>query len=149
MTNSQEKGLNSAWWALRIGLGVGPFLAGLDKFFNILTDWGMYLSPTMERMLPISGTAFMHLVGVIEMAVGLAILTRWTRIGSYIAAGWLIAISINLVTSGLFYDLAVRDVEIAIAAFTLARLTEARQTEEVVQPMSLLEAAGLRHKKAS
>lgn len=139
MMNSNGKGLNSAWWALRIGLGVGPFLAGLDKFFNILTDWGMYLSPTMEKLLPVSGTTFMHAVGVIEMLVGLAILTRWTRLGSYVAAGWLLAIAINLVTTGMFFDLAVRDVEIAIAAYTLARLTEARQPAGATLPMSLLE----------
>ncbi len=142
--NVHDRGLNSAWWALRIGLGVGPFLAGLDKFFNILTDWGMYLSPMMEGMLPISGTAFMQVVGVIEMLVGLAILTRWTRLGSYVAAGWLVAISINLVTTGLFYDLAVRDLEIAIAAYTLARLTEARQAAGATASAAAPDAAGLR-----
>ena len=47
------KGLASAWWALRIGMGLGPFLAGLDKFFNVLTDWGMYLSPLATKILPI------------------------------------------------------------------------------------------------
>lgn len=147
--NTKERGLNSAWWALRIGLGVGPFLAGLDKFFNILTDWGMYLSPAVEGLLPISGTAFMQTVGVIEMVVGLAILTRWTRLGSYVAAGWLVAIAANLVTTGMFFDLAVRDVEIAIAAYTLARLTEARQPAGATQSMSLLEAAGLRRRNAA
>lgn len=139
MMNSNGKGLNSAWWALRIGLGLGPFLAGLDKFFNILTDWGMYLSPAMEKLLPVSSTTFMHAVGVIEMVVGLAILTRWTRLGSYVATGWLLAIAINLVTTGMFFDLAVRDVEIAIAAYTLARLTEARQPAGAMLPISLLE----------
>lgn len=139
MMDSKQKGLNSAWWALRIGLGLGPFLAGLDKFFNILTDWGMYLSPTVEGLLPISGTAFMRTIGVVEMMVGLAILTRWTRLGSYVAAVWLLAIAANLVTTGMFFDLAVRDVEIAIAAYTLARLTEARQTAGATLPMSLLE----------
>ncbi len=147
--NSNERGLNSAWWALRIGLGVGPFLAGLDKFFNILTNWEMYLSPAAERLLPISGTAFMRTVGVVEMIVGLAILTRWTRLGSYVAAAWLVAIAANLVTTGMFFDLAVRDVEIAIAAYTLARLTEARQTAGATQSVSLLEAAGLRRHKAA
>lgn len=142
--NTKEKGLNSAWWALRVGLGVGPFLAGLDKFFNILTDWSMYLSPAVEKLLPISGPAFMQAVGVIEMAVGLAILTRWTRLGSYVAAAWLVAIAANLVTTGMFLDLAVRDVEIAIAAYTLARLTEARQPAHAAEPWSLLAAAGLR-----
>ena len=121
-------GLDSAWWALRIGLGLGPFLAGLDKFFNLLTDWGMYLNPAVEAFLPVSAEAFMRTVGIVEMAVGLAILAGWTRIGGYVAAAWLVAIAGNLVSTGMFYDLAVRDVEIAIAAYTLARLSEARES---------------------
>ena len=119
--------LNSAWWALKIGLGVVPFLAGLDKFFNLLTNWEMYLSPQIQRLLPVSGTTFMHIVGVIEMVVGLAILTRWTRLGSYVAMLWLILIALNLISTGGFFDVAVRDLVMAIAAYTLARLTEARQ----------------------
>jgi uncharacterized membrane protein YphA (DoxX/SURF4 family) len=120
--------LNSAWWALRVGLGLGAFLAGLDKFFNVLTDWGMYLSPVAERLLPVSGAVFMRAVGVIEMAVGLLILAGFVRIGGYIVMGWLVAVAINLVSTGMFFDLAVRDVEIALAAYTLARLTEVRET---------------------
>jgi uncharacterized membrane protein YphA (DoxX/SURF4 family) len=127
--NATNKHLDSAWWALRIGLGAGPFLAGLDKFFNLLTNWEMYLSPLAQKLLPFSATSFMHIVGVIEMIVGLAILTRWTRLGSYVAAVWLVSIAINLVTTGMFFDLAVRDLEIAIGAFALARMTEARFAE--------------------
>jgi uncharacterized membrane protein YphA (DoxX/SURF4 family) len=122
-----ERHLDSAWWALRIGLGLGPFLAGLDKFFNLLADWEMYLSPAVTRLLPVSAPTFMKIVGVIEMIVGLAILTRWTRIGAYVAMAWLVAIALNLVTTGMFFDLAVRDLEIAIGAFALARLTEVRE----------------------
>lgn len=125
---TSDKRLDSAWWALRIGLGLGPFLAGLDKFFNLLTDWGMYLSPLATRLLPVSAPTFMRVVGVIEMIVGLAILTRWTRIGAYVAMAWLVAIAVNLLTTGMFFDLAVRDLEIAIAAYALARLTEIRET---------------------
>ncbi len=121
-----DRGLSSAWWALRIGLGLGPFLAGLDKFFNILTDWGMYLSPLVERWLHLSTPVFMRTVGVVEMAVGLLVLSGRTRIGGYLTMLWLLGIAVNLLTTGMFYDLAVRDVEIAIAAYTLARLTEAR-----------------------
>lgn len=120
------KGLTSAWWALRIGLGLGPLVAGLDKFFNILTDWGMYLSPLATKILPIPAEILMRSVGVVEMIVGAAILAGWTRVGGYVAMGWLLAIAANLLTTGMFYDLAVRDVEIAIAAYTLARLSEAR-----------------------
>jgi len=111
---------------LRIGLGVGPFLAGLDKYFNLLANWSGYVSPLALKILPFSAQAFMHIVGVIEMAVGLAILTKWTRLGSYVASLWLLAIAINLVSTGMFFDVAVRDIEIALAAFVLARLTETR-----------------------
>jgi len=122
-----DKRLDSAWWALRLGLGLGPFLAGLDKFFNILANWEMYLSPLALKVVPVSATTFMHVVGVVEMIVGLAILTRWTRLGAWVAMVWLVAIAINLVTTGMFFDLAVRDLEIAIGAYTLARLTEVRE----------------------
>ena len=118
--------LEQAWWVLRIGLGVGPFLAGLDKYFNLLTNWPAYISPLALKILPFSGQTFMHIVGVIEMIVGLAILTKWTRLGAYIASAWLLAIAINLVSTGMFFDVAVRDVEIALAAFVLARMTEVR-----------------------
>jgi uncharacterized membrane protein YphA (DoxX/SURF4 family) len=138
---TMTKGLNSAWWVLRVGLGLGPFLAGLDKYFNLLTDWGMYLNPAVEAMLPISGGAFMRVVGVVEMAVGLAILAGWTRIGGYVAAAWLLAIAGNLVSMGMFYDLAVRDVEIAIAAYTLARLSEARK--QALAPAAAATVVGL------
>lgn len=122
-----EKKLGPVWWTLRIALGAGPFLAGLDKFFNLLTDWSMYLSPAVRKLLPVSPGTFMRGVGIVEMIVGLAILTRWTRLGSWVAAAWLVAIAANLATTGMFFDLAVRDLEIAIAAFALARLTEIRE----------------------
>ena len=118
--------LDRAWWALRIGLGVGPFLAGLDKYFNLLTNWTAYISPLALKILPFNSQTVMHIVGVIEMIVGLAILTKWTRVGANVASAWLLAIAINLVSTGMFFDVAVRDVEIALAAFVLARMTEVR-----------------------
>ena len=117
--------LTAPWWALRVGLGGAAFLAGLDKYFNILADWSAYLSPLAARALPFSATTFMHIVGVIEITVGLAILAGLTQLGGYIAGAWLLAIAVNLVTTGHYFDVAVRDVLMAIAAFTLARLTEA------------------------
>jgi len=118
--------LDQAWWVLRIGLGLGPFLAGLDKYFNLLTNWTGYISPLALKLLPVSGQTFMHIVGVIEMIVGLAILTKWTRVGAYVASIWLVLIAVNLVSTGMFFDVAVRDVEMALAAFVLARMTEVR-----------------------
>jgi uncharacterized membrane protein YphA (DoxX/SURF4 family) len=126
-----DRRLDSAWWALRIGLGLGPFLAGLDKFFNLLANWEMYLSPIALKVVPVSAGTFMRAVGVVEMIVGLAVLTRWTRVGAYVVMVWLLAIAANLVSTGLFFDLAVRDIEIAIGAFTLARLTTVREAAGV------------------
>lgn len=119
--------LNMAWWALRIGLGVGPILAGIDKYFNILTDWSMYLSPLATKIVPVSPATFMHIVGIVEVIAGVVVLSRWTRIGSYVVVAWLLSIALNLLTTGMFYDLAVRDVEIAVGAFALAQLTEVRE----------------------
>jgi len=115
--------LNLARWVLKIGLGVGPVITGFDKFFNKLADWGMYLSPLATKAVPVTGPAFMHAVGVVEIIAGLIVLSRWTRIGSYIVMLWLLGIAVNLLTTGLFYDLAMRDVEIAIGAFALAQLS--------------------------
>jgi uncharacterized membrane protein YphA (DoxX/SURF4 family) len=121
-----DKRLNAPWLALRLGIGLMATLAGLDKFFNFLAEWGTYVSPLAARVLPFSTDTFMVIVGVIEFTVGLAILTGWTRLGAYVASAWLVGVGINLATAG-FFDVAVRDVVIAIAAFTLARLAEARQ----------------------
>ena len=125
--------LNTAWWALRVGLGLGPIIAGVDKYFNKLADWEMYLSPIATQILPVKDTTFMHMVGVVEIVAGIIVLSRWTRVGSYIVGAWLIAISINLLTTGMFYDLAVRDIEIAIGAFALSLLTAVREEYRVAE----------------
>jgi len=117
--------LTTPWWALRVALGAAAFLAGLDKYFNLLANWEGYLSPLATSLLPISPPAFLHVVGVVEMAVGLVILAGYTRLGGYLAAAWLVCIALSLVSTGRYFDIAVRDVAMAIAAFTLARLTEA------------------------
>ena len=117
--------LTTAWWALRVAIGAAAFLAGLDKFFNLLADWPAYLSPLAAHMLPMSASSFMHIVGIVEMVVGAVILAGYTRLGGYVASIWLLGIAVNLLTTGHYFDIAVRDVAMAIAAFTLARLTEA------------------------
>jgi uncharacterized membrane protein YphA (DoxX/SURF4 family) len=119
--------LNTTWWALRIGLGLGPIVAGIDKYFNWLTNWEMYLSPLATKIVPVSPTTFMHIVGVVEIIAGLIVLSRWTRLGAYLVMAWLVAIAINLLTTGMFYDLAVRDLEIALSAFALSQLTAVRE----------------------
>ncbi|MGE0022007.1 MAG: hypothetical protein AB7S70_00030 [Hyphomicrobium sp.] len=115
--------LESSRIALRVSFGLLPLLAGLDKFTYLLTDWSAYVGPVARSLLPVDAETFLYAVGIIEILVGVAVLTRWTVIGSYAAAGWLSVIAVNLVIAG-FFDIAVRDVVLAVAAFTLARLTE-------------------------
>jgi uncharacterized membrane protein YphA (DoxX/SURF4 family) len=129
--------LESLYRPLWLTYGLVPLLAGLDKFFNLLTDWPKYLSPTVAGLLPMSAQTFMHVVGIIEIVVGLMVLTRWTRIGAWIAAAWLVLIAINLITIGMF-DIAVRDLAMAVGAYTLARLAEVRQGAPAAVPASSL-----------
>jgi uncharacterized membrane protein YphA (DoxX/SURF4 family) len=118
--------LNAPWIALRYGIGLTAALAGTDKFFNLCVDWGSYVSPLAARLLPVSTSTLMGVVGLIEVAVGVAILAGWTRLGAYVASAWLLGVAANLVVAG-FYDVALRDVVVALAAFTLARLAEVRE----------------------
>jgi uncharacterized membrane protein YphA (DoxX/SURF4 family) len=116
--------VETTWWTLRLTYGLVPIVAGLDKFTNILVEWEQYLSPFAARILPVSPTAFMYAVGVIEIIAGALVLSRLTRFGAYLVSAWLIGIAVNLVMAG-YYDIAVRDTVMAIGAFSLARLTEA------------------------
>jgi uncharacterized membrane protein YphA (DoxX/SURF4 family) len=100
---------------LRLALGLTATLAGLDKFFNILANWGSYVSPLAAGMLPFSVSTLMAVVGVVEIAVGIAILFAAPRLGAYVASVWLSVVAVNLATAG-FFDIAVRDVVMAIAA---------------------------------
>lgn len=129
----REGHLDDAYWLLRIALGGTAFLSGLDKFTNLLADWEKYLAPQVEERLPVSGRAFMRGVGVIEMLVGLGILTKQPKLASYAASGWLMSIAANLVLNG-DYDIAVRDINMAVAAYALARSESSRQSERALNP---------------
>ena len=111
--------------ALRIIFGLTAALAGLDKFFNVLADWSTYVSPLAAQLLPVSADTFMYAVGIIEIAVGVAILGAAPVIGAYVASAWLLLVAVNLLVAG-FVDVAVRDVVMSVAAFALARLLELR-----------------------
>jgi hypothetical protein len=115
-----DKRLATPFRALHVALGLTATLAGLDKFFNILADWGSYVSPVAAAVLPVSAATFMSLVGVIEIVVGITILGLAPRLGAYVASAWLLLVAVNLALGGHF-DVAVRDVVMSIAAFTLAR----------------------------
>lgn len=105
---------------LKITYGVVPIVAGLDKFLHILTDWQQYLG-FLTDLLPFDPTVLISVIGMVEMAAGVLVLTK-TKIGSLIVTAWLGAIALTLVINGLF-DIAVRDVVMAIGSFTLYQLT--------------------------
>lgn len=113
-----DRSLDSVYIPLKITYGLVPLLAGLDKFVGLLADWEHYVAPSLASMLPFSARTFMMIVGVIEMAVGLAILTKLTRLGAYVAMGWLALIAVNLVLAGM-PDVAVRDLAMAVGAYSL------------------------------
>jgi uncharacterized membrane protein YphA (DoxX/SURF4 family) len=115
--------LNAPRLALRLTFGLMPLLAGLDKFTYWLADWSAYVAPFARSVLPVPPEVFLYGVGIVEILVGVAVLTRWTVLGSYAAAAWLTLVAANLVLAG-YFDVAVRDLALAVAAFTLARLTE-------------------------
>lgn len=110
---------------LKYTYGIVPILAGFDKLaqLNLITDWAQYLAPQLANTFPGSITTVMITVGVIEVIAGILILTRWTREAAYIVAAWLTLIAVNLVMSGMYYDIAVRDLVLAVGAYTLAQLT--------------------------
>jgi uncharacterized membrane protein YphA (DoxX/SURF4 family) len=133
--------LDSIILSLRIAFGLTAFLAGLDKFLNLLTNWEQYVSPLALDLLPLSAGALMRVAGVIEMIAGIAVLSGLTRLGGYVIAGWLTAIALSLVFSGRFFDVAVRDLVMALGAFTLARLSELRATSTQAVPSLRTHAA--------
>jgi uncharacterized membrane protein YphA (DoxX/SURF4 family) len=122
--NTNQKKLDSLLWVLRLTYGVVPIVAGLDKFFNILTNWEQYLNPTLARFLPFSASAFMQVLGIIEIAAGIIVLSRFTTLGAYVVSAWLTLIALCLIFSGHYLDVAVRDVVMAVGAGSLGVLSE-------------------------
>jgi uncharacterized membrane protein YphA (DoxX/SURF4 family) len=113
---------------LKYTYGLVPIVAGLDKFTNLLTDWKNYLSVSMVNMFPFSDGTFMSTVGIIEIVAGVLVLLR-PRIGAYVVMAWLIAIALTLIFGGHYFDVAVRDLVMAIGAWSLASLSGNRKNE--------------------
>jgi hypothetical protein len=113
-----------AFTLLRIGFTVAPILFGLDKFFHVLVDWDRYLAPEFTDLFDAQAHTLMYAVGAIEIVAGLVVAFR-PRIGGYLVAAWLAGIIINLLLIGDYYDIALRDFGLLLAALTLARLATA------------------------
>ncbi len=112
-----------AFWLLRIGFTLAPILFGIDKFFNWSVYWPNYLAPWINNIVPGSGQDFMYVVGGIEIVAGLLVAFA-PRIGAFVVAGWLAGIVVNLLTNDAprYYDIALRDFGLLLAALTLGRL---------------------------
>jgi uncharacterized membrane protein YphA (DoxX/SURF4 family) len=128
MLTNQDR-VQSVQQTLRILFGVVPIVAGADKFFNLLTNWEQYVNPMLARMLPFSTTTFMHIVGVIEIAAGAIVLSRFTTYGAYLVSAWLALIAISLLASGHYLDVAVRDLVMSASAYSLATLSRVHQDQ--------------------
>jgi uncharacterized membrane protein YphA (DoxX/SURF4 family) len=121
-----DERLHRVWLLLKITFGLVPIAAGLDKFLGLLADWESYLGPVARSLLPLDPGTFLKIVGVIEIAAGALVLSRYTRVGAYVVSAWLVAIALQLLTTGHFLDVAVRDLVMAASAFSLARLDALR-----------------------
>jgi hypothetical protein len=110
-----------AFLLLRTAFTLAPIVFGLDKFFDVLTDWQQYLAPAFNDLAPGTGHQAMLMVGVVEIAAGVLVALR-PRIGGYVVAAWLAGIIVNLLVLPGFYDVALRDFGLFVAALALARL---------------------------
>ena len=108
---------------LKLTFGIVPIVAGLDKFTNLLTHWENYIHPGIAGMIPFAPHTFMMIVGAIEIIAGIIVLAK-PAIGGYIVAAWLTLIALTLLASGNYLDVAVRDLVMAIGAFSLARIAK-------------------------
>jgi uncharacterized membrane protein len=113
-----------AYRLLRTIFTIAPILFGLDKFTNVLTDWPRYLAPQIDSLVPGSAQQAMLMVGVVEIAAGLLV-GLLPRVGGYVVAAWLAGIIVNLLLVGGYYDIALRDFGLLVAALALARLAAA------------------------
>lgn len=115
-----------SYWLLKVGFVVAPLIAGLDKFFNYLTVWTKYLAPVFPNMLNVTPETFMSGVGIIEIIAGIGVLFR-PKIFAYVVCAWLVGIMINLFLIGGYYDIALRDLGLAIGAFALGQLSNVHE----------------------
>jgi uncharacterized membrane protein YphA (DoxX/SURF4 family) len=116
---------HQAFWLLRAGFTVAPILFGVDKFFNWSVHWPDYLAGWVNEVQPFaSGQDFMYFVGVVEILAGLLVAFA-PRIGAFVVAAWLLGIVVNLLTKNApeYYDIALRDFGLMLAALTLGRLS--------------------------
>lgn len=112
-----------AYQILRIAFTVAPIVAGVDKFLGLLVNWDQYLPPVVNNMLGGAGHEFMYVVGAIEIVAGIGVFLK-PKIFAYVVAVWLVAIIVNLLLIPGYFDVALRDLGLALGALALARLSQ-------------------------
>lgn len=112
-----------AFWALRIGFTIVPIVAGVDKFFHWLVNWDQYVAPGIADFVGGNAHGFMFVVGVVEIVAGIGVAV-WPRVFAYVVSAWLLGIIANLLMIPGYYDIALRDLGLAIGALALGRLGE-------------------------
>ena len=142
---SEARAARDAYRLLRIGFTVAPILFGLDKFFNWTVHWPNYLAPWINNIVPGSGQDFMYFVGAVEIVAGLVVAVA-PVIGAPLVSAWLAGIVFNLLTNNApeYYDIALRDFGLMLAALTLTRLAWAfarSRPEAATEPARLKQAA--------
>ena len=120
---TNNSSLTQTFNLLKYTFVVVPIVAGADKFTNLLTNWPQYINPTIAGMLPLTPAAFMMIVGVIEIVAGI-IIKKKPAIGGQIVAAWLTLIALTLLLGFNYVDVAVRDLVMAISAFSMAQLAK-------------------------
>jgi hypothetical protein len=110
-----------AYLILHIGYAALPIIAGMDKFFDKLVNWDMYLAPLATKVTGLTDHTFMMIVGGIEIAAGILV-AFLPRVGALVVTLWLWGIIANLLILGGYYDIALRDFGLSLGAIALARL---------------------------
>ena len=119
---TQVNNIRTVQTLLKFTYGLIPIVAGADKFTNLLTDWSQYLNPSLKSLLPFDDHVFMGIVGVIEILAGILVFLNPQK-GAYLVSVWLVLIALTLLASGNYLDIAVRDLAMAIGAFSLAKIS--------------------------
>jgi uncharacterized membrane protein YphA (DoxX/SURF4 family) len=124
-TTAQDR----AFFLLRTVFTIAPIAFGLDKFFNLLTDWTIYLAPWINDIVPGDAQQAMYAVGVVEIAAGVLVAVA-PRLGAFVVAAWMLGIIVDLLTLGDFYDVALRDFGLLVGALALGLLAQSRSQNQ-------------------
>lgn len=112
-----------AYQAMHLIFTIAPIIAGADKFLGLLANWDQYLAPAVANVLPVAPHTFMLAVGVIEIVAGVGVFFM-PRVFAYVVSAWLVGIVVNLLIGGHYLDVALRDLGLAVGAFSLGRMSE-------------------------